>query len=105
MVDFRKQFAKRLKDIRNSKGLSQEQIAERVGVEPKTVSYWENGHNAITFGKIPLIADALGVPVYKLFVFTDFESNPNALMDLLKTANPTEMRILESIIKHVLMLK
>ena len=69
MTDFRKKFAKRLKELRTSAGLTQEELAGAVGVETKTVSYWENGHNSVTFNKLPIIAKTLGIPVYKLFVF------------------------------------
>ena len=74
MTEFQKQFTNKLKEIRIASGLSQEKLAEKLGVATKTVSYWENGHNAVTFNKIPLIAKALNVPVYKLFVFGDILS-------------------------------
>ena len=49
MTEFQKQFANKLKEIRIALGLSQEKLAEKLGVATKTVSYWENGHNAVTF--------------------------------------------------------
>ncbi len=62
MTDFQKQFANKLKEIRIMAGLSQEQLTKKLDVATKTVSYRENGHNAVTFNKIPLIANALGCP-------------------------------------------
>ena len=76
-------LANKLREIRIMAGLSQEQLAEKLGVATKTVSYWENGHNAVTFNKIPLIANALGVPVYKLFVFGDILGSDDEIQDLL----------------------
>ena len=71
MTEFQKKFGKRLKELKKLKGLTDLQLAEKIGVEEKTVNYWINGHNAITFNKLPLIAKALDIPVYSLFVFDD----------------------------------
>ena len=49
MTEFQKQFANKLKEIRIASGLSQEKLAEKLGVATKTVSYKKNGHNAVTF--------------------------------------------------------
>ena len=97
MTDFRKKFAKRLKELRTSAGLTQ---------ETKTVSYWENGHNSVTFNKLPVIAKALGIPVYKLFVFGEIlGGDSNEIMDLLNSMNKRELRCISTIIKSILALK
>lgn len=56
---FYRQFGRRLKELRIQANLSQEELAERVGVSTKTVSYWENAHNPVTLSKIPIIASVL----------------------------------------------
>ena len=71
--NFYKEFGKRLKQLRLQANLTQEELAEKIGVATKTVSYWENAHNPITLSKIPIIADVLGVPIYKLFIFLNVE--------------------------------
>lgn len=101
MIDFKKNVGNRIKEIRLAKNISQEMLAEKVGVEPTTVSYWERGKNALTFGKIPLIAKALGVPVYKLFVFSDCETETDELKNLLESLTPEEQAIAKSIINLV----
>ena len=103
--NFRKQVGKRIKDLRKTKQITQEKFAELLGVSEKTVSYWECGHNAISFDKIPLIAEILGVPVYKLFVFVDFENDKESLQNLLSSATKTELHVLETVIEKILMLK
>ncbi len=77
-ADFKKSFSKNLRELRKKKGLSQEKLAELTGVTPKTLSYWENGHNSVTFGKIPKLAEALNVPVYRLFIFETIETENGA---------------------------
>ena len=106
MSEFKRQFAERLRELRITAGLSQEQLAEALGLSVKTVSYWENAHNSVTFNKIPAIANALGVPVYKLFVFGDLESGNNQeIMDFLNSMNSRERRVVSKVIKSILMLK
>ena len=98
MNDFKKQFAKNLRELRELAGFTQEQLAERVGVATKTLSYWENGHNSITFAKIPVIASALEVPVYRLFTFDKYENIGN-ISDIIGIMNKRDREIILKIIK------
>ena len=106
MTEFQKQFANKLKEIRIASGLSQEKLAEKLGVATKTVSYWENGHNAVTFNKIPLIAKALNVPVYKLFVFGDILSgDDDEISEIINSLTERERICISKVIKAILALK
>lgn len=100
--DFYKKFGKRLKELRLQANFSQEELAEYVGVSAKTVSYWENAHNPITFNKIPLIASALNIPVYKLFVFLDVEEQAadKDYIELLQTKTGRELAILFNVLEE-----
>lgn len=86
MNDFKKKFGEKVKYYRKLAKLTQEQLAEKLGVASNTIGYIERGKNSIHFSKIPLSAEALGVEVYKLFVFIDIENNPNVITELVKTA-------------------
>ena len=50
-----------IKELRNHKGLTQEQLAEIMGVSPKTISRWETGEVTPPLEVLDRIADALGV--------------------------------------------
>lgn len=103
MTTFQAKFGKKLKELRTAAGLSQAQFAENIGAAEKTVSYWENGHNAVTFNKLPIIAKALGVPVYKLFVFGDILGGDNdEITDLLNSLNDKERIAVDTVIKAIL---
>ncbi len=105
--DFYKQFGKRLKQLRVQANISQEKLAEKVGVATTTVSYWENAHNPVTFSKIPMIANALNVPIYKLFLFFDVEEKQadKDYVAILQSKTGEELNTLFNIIKEMQKIK
>lgn len=103
--NFKKSFGARVRYLRKLTGLSQERLAELTGLSTKTISYIENSKNTLSFNKLPLLAKALNVPVYKLFVFTDFEDNRELLEYLLTSASDKELNAITDIIKTVLAMK
>lgn len=50
-----------LRTLRKSKGITQKELANKLGVVPKTVSKWETGHGFPDVTLLPALADALGV--------------------------------------------
>ncbi len=48
-------------DLRKAKGMTQKQVAEKVGVLPKTVSKWETGHGFPDVSMLSELAEVLGV--------------------------------------------
>ena len=61
-ADIRVRFGSRLRELRLAAGLSQEQLARRVGVSWSTINRWENGKGApspLAREKLtPLLAEA-----------------------------------------------
>ncbi len=55
-----------ISELRREKKLTQEQLAERLGVNNRTVSRWENGHCMPDLSLLSLIAEELGVTVSEL---------------------------------------
>ncbi len=105
--NFYKEFGQRLKQLRLQANMSQEELAEIVGVAAKTVSYWENAHNPVTLSKIPIIANALNVPIYKLFVFVDIDEKmaDKDYIKLLQSKTGEELNNLFNIIKELQKIK
>ena len=52
---------KLLCDLRKDKGMTQKQVADKLGVVPKTVSKWETGHGFPDVSTVSLLAEILGV--------------------------------------------
>ena len=68
-------IGKRLKDVREQKHLSQGDIERRTGLLRCYTSRVENGHTVPSIATIEKMAQALGIPVYQLFVGA--EESPN----------------------------
>ena len=54
-------FGNRLRALRKKSGLTQEQLAEAIGVNPITISWWENDKYLPKTQSIKALAKALGV--------------------------------------------
>lgn len=59
-------LGKRIASLRKEKGLTQEQLAEKVGVSAQAVSKWENDISCPDITLLPLLADLFGVSVDEL---------------------------------------
>ena len=53
-------------ELRKEKGMTQEQLGERLGVNSRSVSRWENGHGMPDISLLLELADVLGVTVQEL---------------------------------------
>ena len=53
-------------ELRKEKGMTQEQLGDRLGVNSRSVSRWENGHGMPDISLLLELADVLGVTVQEL---------------------------------------
>lgn len=63
-----KKFGKRIKQLRKKKGLSQEDLAFKIGVDRSYMGFVERGERNPTLDKIAKIAKALKVSLSELFL-------------------------------------
>jgi transcriptional regulator with XRE-family HTH domain len=73
MSKLQTRFGRRLRQIRRYKDLTQEQLAEAVGISVKFLSNIERGINAPSFETLEKLSKILRVPVEELFHFPDTE--------------------------------
>ena len=64
-------MVKKFQKLRKSSKITQEKLAEIIGIDPKNVSSIENGNTYPSSETLMAIANALNVNVYELFVFND----------------------------------
>jgi len=68
------QIRAKIKIVRSVKGLSQEKMAELIGIEQTTYSNWETGKIEMTLKNLQRVADALGVPIDDLWSSDQFQN-------------------------------
>ena len=56
-----------IKRLRENKGMTQDQLAQKIFVSTKTVSKWENGHGLPDISLMEPLAKALNISVIELF--------------------------------------
>jgi transcriptional regulator with XRE-family HTH domain len=71
MSTLRNQFGKRLRKIRRNKDLTQEQLAEAIGVTMEFISLMERGQNGPSFDTLQRLAEVLEVKVEEFFQFPE----------------------------------
>lgn len=69
ITPLKRKWGEAIRRQREHLGLTQKQLAERVGVDQSAVSFWENGTKAPTVERQLAIANALGIDARILFDF------------------------------------
>lgn len=69
MQDIKKLLGKRIRELRKAKNLTQEKLAELVGIGPANISYIETGRFSPSVETLTKLSEALGVYTYELYMF------------------------------------
>lgn len=94
----------RIKELRKRVGLSQDQLAEKVGIESKYLSRIEVGKRHPSLDALERIADSLQVEMKDLFDFLHHDNDVTNLLGIEKAlagASVEEMRLVYKLIKAV----
>ncbi len=77
-------FGSRVRELRRRKGISQVELAEKLGVTQRGISYYENETDNPSMEVVEKIAAALGVPKRLLIDYNDtpLEEEPKAIRTL-----------------------
>jgi XRE family transcriptional regulator, regulator of sulfur utilization len=78
-MDERRQLGQRLKSLRLLRGYTQEQLAERIEINPKYLSSIERGVENPTLDLLCRLANGLQVDLYELFQFEPDAAQPQRL--------------------------
>ena len=69
-MDGQKSFGARVKELRKSRRITQEKLAELIGVEPQQISRIENGACFTTFETLEKLANILEIHISDFFKFS-----------------------------------
>ena len=75
---------KLLCDLRKAKGMTQKEVADILGIVPKTVSKWETGHGFPDVSMVSKLADILGV-IEKTLLSGDLNQNKEEAGNMKRT--------------------
>lgn len=101
------QIGQRVREIRTSLGLTQQEVAEKAGLGLNTVSRIERGQQGVNFENIARIADSFDVPFRD---FCDIESKTSdvrkegqlkALIEMLEDAPPDKLALIYELVESV----
>ena len=73
-MDYGQTVGRRVNALRRERGMTQEQLAERLGVSYQAVSKWANGQACPDIALLPVLAGVFGVTVDNLFGLEPQES-------------------------------
>jgi len=91
------QLGKRIQAIREKRGITQEQLEEKAGINAKYISAVECGQRNVTIKTLDKIAKGLDVELYELFLFSyELQSEKavkKALDSLMKEADTKTLNL------------
>jgi len=83
-TDIKKLFGKKIKEIRQKKGFTQEQLAELIGVGERNLSKIECGNNFVTSETLANLVNTLEVDADELFNFKHLKEKEELKKELIK---------------------
>ncbi len=104
-MNIKKDFGQRIKELRNKKGITQYQLAEMVGIDPKHMSHIETGRSFPKADLIEKFANALEIEYPELFNTQHLEDREiifKKLINYLKNASDSELQVIYKLISGYL---
>lgn len=107
-MDIKRAVGKRIKIVRQRNGLTQDQLAEHVGLSPKYISGIERGVENPTMDILLRVAKILGVEPYDLFLFGESEESEKALRKgiekMVREADREKLQLYFDVMRNILQL-
>ncbi|PUA41048.1 transcriptional regulator [Paenibacillus elgii] len=101
MSEILKLVGSRIRDVRKSRGLSQEALAEKAGFNSSYIGFIERAERNISLVNLEKIAKALNVGVYQLFSYVreyeDLTENETRIKEILSVLKNRDQRDLDMV--------
>lgn len=103
-MDKKKALGQRIKELRKRKGISQEQLAEMVNLEPPSICNIETGRNYPTFQNLEKIIDILDTNFVEIFKFDKYQESEDLISEINKmlVENPGKIQDIYKVVKALL---
>ncbi|MBR1908871.1 helix-turn-helix transcriptional regulator [bacterium] len=96
-----KKFGKRLKEIRKRRNISQEELAELIGMEPNNISKLESGGHLPKKENLEKLCDVLEIEPKELFDFGHLKSKNELIEELIAAINKFSLKDLQYLKKII----
>ena len=103
-MDSKQMIGARIKEIRTKKGITQEQLSERMEINPKYLSSIERGKENPTLNTLVRLSESLGVDLGEIFSFIEIEdpTERRALItSLLDEADSEQLKMIFKILSAI----
>ncbi len=96
----------RIKELRKMRGLTQEKLSQKLGIDPKSLSRIEVGGSFPSFETLDKLTKVLQVELVDFFEFDNKPKNASALRrvisELIKDAGEEKLRLVVRVLKALL---
>ena len=103
-MDIKKKLGNRIRELRIKRSLTQEMLAEKINLSPKSLSQIELGNNFVSAETLDGICVALDVNPKLLFDFDDFEIKKENYLEEINNKLKCNPNLLKTIYKIVAVL-
>jgi len=97
-----KQFGARIKELREEQNLTQENLAELIGVEYQTINRIENGVYFTNYINLEKFAKAFNVSIEELFNYSHIKKKPKLIREInefMEKSTPKELEFIHKFIR------
>ncbi len=91
-MNIKKQLGSKIKRLRQKKGYTQEQLAEKMGIATRTLSGIEIGENFVTAETLEKVFDVLEVSGSELFAFDHLKPKEDLINEIVSDLHSIEDR-------------
>ena len=95
-MDLKEMIGSRIQEIRNKKGITQDQLSEKVGISPKYLSSIERGKENPTLNTILKLAQSLDVNLDEFFTHLEIEDpakRKSMIIEMLDEADEDKLKL------------
>lgn len=85
-----------LREWRNYKGMTLQEVGDKVGVHRSQISNWETGGRKLNEEKLILFCDAIGINLMQIYNLPNFESI-DALLEKAKATPAQKLKVIKTV--------
>ena len=105
-VDIKKQFGAKIKRLRAKHKLTQDQLAEKMGIATRTLCGIENGENFVKAETVEKVCEVFGITAFELFAFDHIKPQEDLVNEIIEDVKSlTSREKIETVYKFLKALK